>query len=290
MMAKKMKGFRANKPNDSFGTVNNKTLYRGKYREDVNKDEDEEVTEQQEEVAGPVEETATQETDSESFAKKTTQKEEVDYKKRYDDLKRHYDQKIEEFKSATKKVESDTQAIEVSGNLEAFRNKYPDVYDAVTQISSAKTESEISTLKEEIESLKGKEKVLQKQKAYEELLRLQPDFDDLKSNDKFLSWLEDQPQSISDGIYNNNKDAKWASRVVDLYKADSGGVKTPKLNQKVDAASSVSSASARDISSKDSKGKVWKASEIERMKPWEFEKLETEIDKARSEGRLDLSS
>jgi len=289
-MAKKMKGFRANKPNDSFGTVNNKTLYRGKYREDVNKDEDEEVTEQQEEVAGPVEETATQETDSESFAKKTTQKEEVDYKKRYDDLKRHYDQKIEEFKSATKKVESDTQAIEVSGNLEAFRNKYPDVYDAVTQISSAKTESEISTLKEEIESLKGKEKVLQKQKAYEELLRLQPDFDDLKSNDKFLSWLEDQPQSISDGIYNNNKDAKWASRVVDLYKADSGGVKTPKLNQKVDAASSVSSASARDISSKDSKGKVWKASEIERMKPWEFEKLETEIDKARSEGRLDLSS
>ncbi len=285
-----MKGFRANKPNDSFGTVNNKTLYRGKYREDVNKDEDEEVTEQQEEVAGPVEETATQETDSESFAKKTTQKEEVDYKKRYDDLKRHYDQKIEEFKSATKKVESDTQAIEVSGNLEAFRNKYPDVYDAVTQISSAKTESEISTLKEEIESLKGKEKVLQKQKAYEELLRLQPDFDDLKSNDKFLSWLEDQPQSISDGIYNNNKDAKWASRVVDLYKADSGGVKTPKLNQKVDAASSVSSASARDISSKDSKGKVWKASEIERMKPWEFEKLETEIDKARSEGRLDLSS
>ena len=42
-MATQVKGVRANKPNDSFGVTNNKNLYRGKYREDVYKDDEEEA-------------------------------------------------------------------------------------------------------------------------------------------------------------------------------------------------------------------------------------------------------
>ena len=286
MASKKVKGARANKPNDSFGTINNNDLYKNsQYSKDLDKD-DEEVEQSEEENTGPVEETATQEKESsESFA---TKKEEVDYKKRYDDLKRHYDQKIEEFKKSSAKVESEKQTLKATGNLEAFRSKYPDVYEAVEQLSSAKADSQIASLKEEIDSLKGNEKNLKKEKAYEELLRLQPDFDTLKADEKFLEWLSQQPESISNGIYNNNTDAKWASRVVDLYKADSGS-KGTQLSKKADAASSVSSPTPREISSKGGNEKVWKASEIERMKPWEFEKYEKEIDKARSEGRLDLS-
>ena len=286
MASKKVKGARANKPNDSFGTINNNDLYKNsQYSKDLDKD-DEEVEQSEEENTGPVEETATQEKESsESFAAK---KEEVDYKKRYDDLKRHYDQKIEEFKKSSAKVESEKQTLKATGNLEAFRSKYPDVYEAVEQLSSAKADSQIASLKEEIDSLKGNEKNLKKEKAYEELLRLQPDFNTLKADEKFLEWLSQQPESISNGIYNNNTDAKWASRVVDLYKADSGS-KGTQLSKKADAASSVSSPTPREISSKGGNEKVWKASEIERMKPWEFEKYEKEIDKARSEGRLDLS-
>jgi len=44
-MAKKVRGHRANKPNDSFGTINSETLYRGKYRDEVYKDEDDEAEE-----------------------------------------------------------------------------------------------------------------------------------------------------------------------------------------------------------------------------------------------------
>ena len=286
MAKKKMRGVRANKPNDSFGTINNDSLYKNKYREEVDKDDDE----VEEVKADPAEKpAATQEqteATTESFVEKKTAKEEVDYKKRYDDLKRHYDQKLSEWKDTTKKT---AEPIENTGNLETFRAKYPDVYDAVNQISSARADSEIAGLKEEIESLKGKEKTLQKQKAYEELLRLQPDFDTLKADDKFLSWLGEQPQSISDGIYNNNTDSKWASRIVDLYKSDAGS-KTTKPTRKNDAASSVSSATTKEISTQGGKDKVWKASEIEKMKPWEYEQYESEIDKARAEGRLDLSS
>ena len=192
-----VKGARANKPNDSFGTINNNDLYKNsQYSKDLDNDDDE--VEQSEENASPVEETATQQKESsESFA---TKKEEVDYKKRYDDLKRHYDQKIEEFKKSSAKVESEKQTLKATGNLEVFRSKYPDVYEAVEQLSSAKADSQIASLKEEIDSLKGNEKNLKKEKAYEELLRLQPDFDTLKADEKFLEWLSQQPESNSNGI------------------------------------------------------------------------------------------
>ena len=75
MAKKKMKGVRANKPNDSFGTVNNDALYKNKYREEVDKDDDDEVEEVQ---ADPAEKpAATQketETTSESFVEKKTAK------------------------------------------------------------------------------------------------------------------------------------------------------------------------------------------------------------------------
>lgn len=289
MANKKVKGARANKPNDSFGTINNDNLYKNsQYSKDLDKDDDDVVEQPEEKGADPVNETATQQKESESFA---TKKEEVDYKKRYDDLKRHYDIKVAEWKEEAKKVQAVPQPdvpAQFTSNMADFKDKYPDVYDAVEQISSSKAEAKIAALKEEVESLKGNEKRLQKQKSYEELLRLQPDFNTLKTNEKFLAWLEQQPESISDGIYNNNTDAKWASRVVDLYKADTGS-KGTRLSKKADAASSVSSPTPREISSKGGNERVWKASEIERLKPWEFEKFEKEIDKARSEGRLDLS-
>ena len=89
----KARGHRANKPNDSFGTINNDSLYRGKHREDVYKDDDEdneaeETVEAQE--ADPEEATPQQ---ANSFVEQK-QEAEHDYKKRYDDLKRHYDTKV----------------------------------------------------------------------------------------------------------------------------------------------------------------------------------------------------
>ena len=61
-MAKQVRGSRANKPNDSFGVINNPNLYKNSYREEVDKeDEDDEVLAQdptQEEVATQEESTS----------------------------------------------------------------------------------------------------------------------------------------------------------------------------------------------------------------------------------------
>ena len=296
-MAKKVRGHRANKANDSFGTINNDSLYRGKYREDVYKDEDEEETVEAQE-ADPQEATPQEEADSFVEAKK---EETHDYKKRNDDVKRHYDEKVGEFKTEIETLRKTmTQHAQemprgvtppkTAEELEEFKERYPDVFEVVQTVSSLQTESQVAQLREELGSIKEREQELEKQKAFEELLRLQPDFNDIKTDEKFLTWLEEQPTSISDGIYKNNKDARWAARVVDLYKADVG-LTTKKKTKSPSAADAVTKTPARQVNTEATGDKkIWKASEIGKMKPWEFEKAEAELDAARAEGRIDYNS
>jgi hypothetical protein len=290
-MAKQVKGARANKPNDSFGVINNPSLYKNKYREEVDKDDQDEV-EQQTELAPEEESEATPKT--ESFA--TTEKEgESDaYKKRYDDLKRHYDKKLDEWKSerdaleaANKVTDTGVQMPTTPEEITEFKQKYPDVYKVVESVASMQAEQKTGDLKEKIDSLQQREEDLVIQNAYSELLTAHPDFQDIKTDEKFLEWLDEQPTSIANGIYKNNKDAKWASRVLDLYKIDAGitSKKTTSTN-KQSAAEVVKSPKVREISDSNSNKKIWKMEDIARLKSWEFEKFEKEIDQARAEGRI----
>lgn len=293
----KPKGHRANKANDSFGTVNNQNLYRGKYREEVYQDDDEETVVAED----PSEDEATPE-GTPSFAE-PQEGSDTDYKKRYDDLKRHYDSKLDEWKQEREELANAQQAGRDSGldmsqlpktpeDLAKFKQDYPDVYAIVETVSSLQAENRLKDLKDEVETLKGREKKMEVQSAYKELLNAHPDFQNLKTDEKFLTWLDEQPSSIADGIYKNNTDSKWAIRVVDLYKADTG-VSTKKKRNASDAdpAAVVKTSTAKDVVGESSGDKkIWKASEIGRLKPWQFEKLEAEIDSARAEGRIDYSS
>ena len=297
-MAKQpVRGVRANKPNDSDGVVNNPSLYRGKYRNDVYKDDEEE------QVQDPTEEVATQEQEQqeETFvsAKKEETAPEHDYKKRYDDLKRHYDQKIQEFKTEKQELESAMQQSNVNvplpktpEELEKFRQEYPDVYDVMETIASEKANQQAQGLQEELKTLRDREKENLVKVAYRELKTLHPDFEEIKTDEKFLQWLEEQPDTISDGVLKNNTNARLAARVIDLYKADMG-VTTKKQSKKpnVSAAMSVTPPRAKEIKTDtNANKKVWKGSDIAKMKPWEFEKLEADIDLARQEGRIDMNS
>jgi hypothetical protein len=284
-MAKQVRGARANKPNDSFGTINSETLYKGNYREDVYKDDDD-----------TPEVEASEDTDqpeSTSFVETTQEKPDHDYKKRYDDLKRHYDTKLAEFQAEKQQLEAATKQANVPmpktvEELEEFKAQYPDVYGVVETVAAMQASERTSELQKELEVIKEREKETVVQAAYRELTANHPDFDTIKSDDKFLAWLQEQPESISDGIYKNNTDARWASRVLDLYKADAGISKKKTSKAKTDAATSVRAPKARDITSEQSgETRIWKASEIRSLKPWEFEKLESELDSARQEGRID---
>ena len=295
-MAKQVKGVRANKPNDSFGTINEPNLYRNKYRQDLYKDDDEE---QKVEEEAKQDETDTSEEATpkgESFVE-TKEEDGTVYKKRYDDLKRHYDKKLEEWKreregleAANKVSDTGVQVPTTPEEITEFKQKYPDVYKVVESVASMQAEQRAGDLRGEIDSLKKREEDLIVQSAYKELTTLHPDFTEIKTDEKFLEWLDQQPESISYGIYKNNKDARWASRVLDLYKADVGMTKEPRKTNK-SAAQAVKSTKVKEIvTDTDANKKIWKGSDIAKMKPWEFEKFEKEIDLARQEGRINMNS
>ena len=274
-MAKKVRGHRANKPNDSFGTINSETLYKGNYRPDVYEDEeDTPEVEASEDTEQP---------EATSFVETKEESPNHDYKKRYDDLKRHYDAKLAEFQDEKRQLEVATREANVPmpktvEELEQFKAEYPDVYGVVETVAAMQATERTSKLQEELDTIKEREKETVVQAAYRELTANHPDFDSIKSDEKFLAWLDEQPDTISDGIYKNNTDARLASRVIDLYKADAG-ISKKKTTK------------ARDITlEQGGEKRIWKSSEIRSLKPHQFEKLEAELDLARNEGRIDMNN
>ena len=264
--------------------------YRGKYRSDLEDDaQNEQATLEDSEIESNI-------VDDETISVSTqVQTEEHDYKKRYDDLKKHYDSKLYEWKEEREGLLNQPQQMqefsEEDADIENFKENYPDVYNVVEAMTTKNSAKEVQELKQEIERLSQKEEQLQAKGAYQELLALHPDFSDIKKSDQFKVWLGEQPPNISDGITKNNNDVQYASRVLDLYKADTASTKKPKgrpTRKQVEAAAEAVTRTSRVNVSTDSGAnkKTWTTSEIRKLKPHEFDKLETEIDLANAEGRI----
>ena len=224
---------------------------------------------------------------------------EHDWKKRYSDLKSYHGRKNNEWlqqhelteaklKLAEQKVSAPRNLPKSTEELEEFKTEYPDVYDVVETVSRLEAEARMKEVEERIDSLRKAEQEAQVRTAEKELLSEHPDFLDIKSDPEFLTWLEEQPSNISDGVYKNRTDSKWAARVLDLYKSDKDiGQKKRGRPRKdtVDAARAVTK-TERAATTGESEKKIWTSSEIARLKPHEFEKLEKEIDRAVREGRI----
>lgn len=306
-MAKKLKT--TNKPDSAIKDDGRESMFRGAYRDDVYEDD----IEAPEEV-GTVE--ATQQ-NSEGFMDANnasavpnseeipTEKREHDYKKRYDDLKTYYDQKLNEWKQEKETLAAQANVAEkvqkeqeyappkTKEELAQFKEKYPDVYQVVETISHEMADQKTADLKAKINELTEKEQKLIVQSAYKQLTSAHPDFNEIKATPEFLAWLEEQPATIADGIRKNNTDPKWAIRTVDLYKADVGissnNTRTVS-NRKLDAAQAVLKTKTNPTSINSGNKRVWKMSEIQNMKPWDFEKYEADIDAAMRDGRVDQSA
>ena len=283
------------------------TPYQNTYRRNL-----EEPTfneEEEQEFDDPLEATRQQLAQHEGLASSKKNGEQThDFKKRYDDLKRHYDTKLNEWKqekeliNAKISVEAKKQSIrelpKTEEELHEFKEKYPDVYDVVETISTLQANERVKEIEEKLSDLRLKEQEAVVQTAEKQLLNIHPDFDVLKESDVFLSWLDEQPSNMADGIYKNNTDVKWAARVIDLFKADNN-IKTPKSHNKSKSPkrsqSSPSNSAAQAVTRTNAKRslddfqndkKIWSVQEISKLKSHEYEKVEKEIDRALKEGRV----
>ena len=211
-------------------------------------------------------------------------------------MKRHYDSTIQKHKD---ELESLRNRLE-SGNsqfappkskeeLEAWRKEYPDVYDMVETIAMEKATTRTAELEDKYKNLKVQQEQIAKEKAEVELLKLHPDFNELRKQDSFHEWAERQDPTIQGWLYENTSNSKLAARAIDLYKMDRGLSKLTKKEEK-DVKKEAAKAISKTKKATDSdipKKKIWTTSEIAKLKPYQFEKFEKEIDLARLEGRIE---
>jgi len=247
-------------------------------------------TDASKETAEPTDQKAT------PIAERPAKAEDRVFKKRYDDLKKHYDSTInkhkEELSSLRTRLESsNTQFVppKSKDELEAWRKEYPDVYDMVETIAIDKATTRTADLENKYKDLQLQQEQIAKEKAEVELLKLHPDFNDIRAKDDFHEWAEQQDPTIQGWLYENTSNSKLAARAIDLYKMDRGQSTLTKKEEK-DVKKEAAKAISKTKKATDSdvpKKKVWTTSEISRLKPHQFEKFEKEIDLARLEGRIE---
>jgi len=255
--------------------------------EEKRKAEEEELEQMLKEQRGEVEETA-EETEAEPEGA-----EEKTFKKRYSDLRRHQQQQADDFKkqiaelrgqldAATKKEMKLPKSDE---DIEQWAKEYPDVAAIVETIAMKKASEQASALEERIKVIDEMQSSATKEKAEAELMRLHPDFDDIRDSDEFHEWVESQPKWVQDSLYENDNDARSAARAIDLYKADMGiSKKKPKSDK--DAAKSVATKNSRSKPQENEASTYLKESDVQRMSPKEYEKRSDEIMEAIRSGKF----
>ncbi len=266
-----------------------------KFHRDQKEKEAEAATEQKdtdasEETADPTDQKAT------PIAERPAKAEDRVFKKRYDDLKKHYDSTINKHKdevtSLRSQLESSTKEFvppKSKAELEAWRKEYPDVYDMVETIAMDKATTQTAELENKYKSIQLQQEQIKKEKAEVELLKIHPDFNDIRSKDDFHEWAEQQDPTIQGWLYENTSNAKLAARAIDLYKMDKGVSKLTKKEEKdvkKEAAKAITK-TRKSTESESPKKKIWTTSEIANLKPHQFEKFEEDIDLARLEGRIE---
>jgi hypothetical protein len=230
------------------------------------------------------------------IAERPAKAEDHAFKKRYDDLKKHYDSTLhkhkDEVRSLRTQLESSTKQFvppKSKDELEAWRKEYPDVYDMVETIAMNKATTRTAELEDKYKNLQLQQEQIAKEKAEVELLKLHPDFSEIRSKDEFHNWAANQDPTIQGWLYENTSNATLAARAIDLYKMDQGISKLSKREEKdikKEAAKAISK-TKKSTESEIPKKKIWTTSEISRLKPQEFERFEKDIDLARLEGRIE---
>ena len=218
------------------------------------------------------------------------------FKKRYDDLKKHYDSTINKHKDEVRnlrtQLESSTKQFvppKSKEELEAWRKEYPDVYEMVETIAINKATTQTADLEDKYKNLQLQQEQIAKEKAEVELLKMHPDFNEIRQKEEFHNWAANQDPTIQGWLYENTSNAQLAARAIDLFKMDTVQSKLTKKEEK-DVKKEAAKAISKTKKSTDTdipKKKIWTTSEISRLKPHQFEKFEKDIDLARLEGRIE---
>ena len=220
--------------------------------------------------------------------------EEKNFKKRYGDLRRHQQKKEEEFTAKIEALEAQlTKAAnkelvlpKTDEELEAWSKEYPDVASIIETIADKKSKSAAKELETRMAELEELRLNATRDKAEAELIKMHPDFIEIREDDSFHTWAEDQPKWVQDALYENVDDAKSVSRVIDLYKVDKGITNKKKAKPAEKAAASSVKTKSAATPEPDESAKMIRESEVANMTIQEYEKRADEIMEAQRSGNF----
>ena len=211
--------------------------------------------------------------------------EEKTFKKRYGDLRRHAQKTESELKEQINELRVQLEAStkkeiaypKSESELEAWMEQYPDVAQIVETIAMKKAHEQASEFENKFKQIDEMKLEAKREKAEAELMRLHPDFEEIRETEEFHSWVDEQPKWIQDALYDNDTDAVSAGRAIDLYKADKG-IKASKKSSKVKgAAEAVNAKSERSSPESDESKSYIKESDVAKMTAEQYEKEQDKI-------------
>ena len=263
------------------------TPYQNKYKKELDMEDSDDTA------------TVSKDTSSEEEAtpeeERPVNAEEKVFKKRYDDLKRHYDTTITKHRTdvSSLKEQLAAKSSEIippknKKELETWRLKYQDVYDTVKSIAIQEAQEQAKTVESKLKNLQEQTQNVAKEKAEVELMKLHPDFENIRKTEDFHEWAKEQDPHIQGWLYENADNANLAARAIDLYKMDRKFPSKSKesiKNAKAEAAKAVTS-TKRGQEPDTSEKKIWSIQQISKLKPQDYLKYEKDIDLARVEGRI----
>jgi len=232
------------------------------------------------------------EPETEEVEAEPTNAEEKSFKKRYGDLRRHsqkqLQEQVEKINALQSQLEKSTkQEIKLpksDEDIDAWASQYPDVAAIVETIAIKKAKEQSSGLEARVKEIDDMRDKANRDKAEVELMTAHPDFGSIRDSDEFHEWAEEQPKWIQDALYENDDDARSASRAIDLYKADKG-IKTKKTTSNKDAAKAVSKTNTRSEPSSEESGSI-KESTVQKMNAHQYEKNADKIMEAIRSGKF----
>lgn len=234
--------------------------------------------------------------------------EEETWKKRHADLRSYTQKQINTLEQQLAALQKEAAEREKDPRLpvnkqeaEQWVKEYPDLARVIGTLIDERAERHVTSVSDEVKDVKAQLEAerlsIQRERALTAIIKKHPDFLDLVNQEHFKDWVESQPsvrgprigQALYDALYANETDAEAAIEAVNIYKRDLDASK-PKKETRNEAALSVRRTSSTTPTSTDGK-RTFSESEIDKMKPWDYEKYEQEIEDARREGRIvyDLS-
>ena len=222
-----------------------------------------------------------------------TSAEEKTFKKRYGDLRRHTQEKEKQFQAQLdelkgqldKATKKEMKLPKSDEDITEWAKEYPDVAAIVETIATKKAREQSEDIAKRIKEIDERDANSVKEKAEVELLRLHPDFADIRESDDFHDWADEQPKWIQNALYENDNDAKSAARAIDLYKSDKGIGKAKEKSNDTGAAKAVSTKSKTSVS-ETSNAVTFKESAVEKMSTQEYEKKSEQIMEAIRSGNF----